>query len=92
MNHISIWQESDLIQAAYCRQHNLDVKKFSRLKNKMLTKHENTSQFIQLKKEIPVKVEQQITIKINNRHIIELQHDFSPELLSKVLDVLESRL
>ena len=56
INHIEAWQHSDLSQAAYCRQHQLNAKSFSGRLRKYREQRSST-----LPKLIPVQVHEEKT-------------------------------
>ena len=89
---ISDWEVSRLSQSVFCKQHDLVYGTFvywrSHLKelNAKLGQPESISFFpVTLKPEKKTT----LTLRINNQHCIELSADFDPELLGKVIQVVQ---
>ena len=86
-NHIELWSQSDLSQAAYCRKNNLNIKSFNYFKSR-LKKDNLPVQFMQ------VPIEQMpalsfLRLNIGSSFQIEIPDGFSQNSLTRVLQVLE---
>ena len=90
-DRITSWKESGLTQRAYCEQHQLALGTFAywrgRLKKLEAGDHTGKPRFL------PVSLMQRsdpsLTLLINGRHQIEIQSDFDPDFLSKVVQVVQ---
>ena len=88
---IASWKQSSLSQRAYCEQHQLVLCTFcywrSRLKAQEVEVRTASPRFI------PVTLKQSshaaMVLKINDRHSIEINADFDPEFLGKVVRAVQ---
>ena len=85
--HIEQWSQTDLSQAAYCRNNNLKIKSFTYFKSR-LNKKNLPVQFVQ----IPIKQLQTpsfLKLNLGSNFQIEIPDGFSQSTLTQVLQVLE---
>ena len=88
---IASWKKSGISQRAYCEQHQLALGTFAywrgRLKKLEAGDHTGKPRFL------PVTLKQQshasFTLLINGRHQLEIQSDFDPDLLNKIVQALQ---
>ena len=90
--HVALWKQSDLTQAEYCRQHNLQEKTFSKWKHKFMSQ----SKSIEL---VPVALPLSVRAKCENssgfhfaigRYRLEIENDFDPVVFKHILNSLEA--
>ena len=95
-NHISAWQASEHSQVAYCEQNNLSYSAFGYWRTRL--KKEDKAQKDPAKAirfaSIKVKSDRQshFTLKINDRHSIEIKNGFDKTLLSELIQTIEGSL
>ena len=90
-DRIASWKQSGLSQRAYCEQHQLVLGTFcywrSHLKDQETVGRAVRPRFL------PVSLKQSggaaLVLKINGRHSIEIQPDFDPDLLRKVVQAVQ---
>ena len=89
-HHIQAWQDSGLSQRAYCQKNNLKEYRFSHWKSR-LTKDNVASRFVRvpLPSHLPVPIKRGVLhVYSPNGFRIEVNEDFDPRLLKKLLAVL----
>jgi len=84
--HIKQWFQSELSQAAYCREYNLKIKSFTYFKSR-LEKENLPVQFVQVPVE-PVRVPSFVKLNVGSNFQIEIPDGFSQNTLTQVLQVL----
>ncbi len=94
LQHMTAWETSGLSQADFCQQQQLVYGTFvywrHRLKKLNAKSHPgNAVSFLPVKLS-PMK-QASLTLRINGRHSIELDADFDPALLHRVVQAIEQR-
>jgi hypothetical protein len=92
-NHVRAWKMSGFSQAEYCRKQIISLKSFVYWKMK-LGKSELSTSLV----EVPIFKTAQVLshskplcLRIGNKFSIDIERDFDPETLSKILRVVEDR-
>jgi len=90
--HIDSWQQTDLTQVEYCRQHNLKHHQLVYWKKRFLKTETNVS-FVPLKLEdlldMPTRQDQaSLILVINNQFKIEIRAGFDSQLLRQLIFAL----
>ena len=90
--HIDSWQQTDLTQTEYCRQHNLKYHQLVYWKKRFLKTETNVS-FVPLKLEdlleMPTRQNQaSLILVINNQFKIEIRAGFDSQLLRQLIFAL----
>ena len=90
--HIDSWQDTDLTQTEYCRQHNLKHHQLVYWKKRFL-KTETDVSFVPVKLEdlldIPVQPDRAaLCLVIDNHFKIEIRHGFDAQLLRQLIFAL----
>ncbi|RKZ56338.1 MAG: hypothetical protein DRQ44_16790 [Gammaproteobacteria bacterium] len=89
--HMEAWQASDLTQPAYCQQHTISLAAFGywRTRLKKLEGRDDATPV----NFFPVRLKQgcqnSLTLKINDRHSIEIDTNFDGDLLTRVIQAVE---
>ena len=90
--HIEFWQQSGLSQAEYCRRNSLPVKSFGYWKRRNSRSSKGQLNFFPLVLSNPVvrpgHASLQLTLQ-EKRFAIEIEEDFSPSTLKKLILSLE---
>ena len=84
--YIEQWSQSELSQAAYCREHKLKIKSFTYFKSR-LKKKNLPVQFVQVPIE-HVRVPSCLKLNIGSSFQIDIPDGFSQNTLTQVLQVL----
>jgi len=84
--YIELWSQSELSQAAYCREHKLKIKSFTYFKSR-LKKKNLPVQFVQVPIE-HVRVPSCLKLNIGSSFQIDIPDGFSQNTLTQVLQVL----
>ena len=84
--HIEQWSQSELSQAAYCKEHKLKIKSFTYFKSR-LKKKNLPVQFVQVPVE-PVRVPSFVKLNVGSSFQIEIPDGFLQNTLTQVLQVL----
>ena len=92
--HVSMWKESNLSQAEYCRQQKLLATTFSNWKYKLMKQSESLELV-----PIPVPLPQSVSSKCKSgsgfyfsigSHRLEIENDFDPVVFKLILNCLEA--
>ncbi len=95
--HLKEWQNTELSQAAYCRQHNLRTNQFTYWKKKLF-QNDLPVEFVQLSETILHPADNDylnettascLRLSVSSRFTIEIPDGFSPTTLAKTLMVLQ---
>ncbi len=84
--YIELWSQSELSQAAYCREHKLKIKSFTYFKSR-LKKKNLPVQFVQVPVK-PVRMPSFLKLNISSSFQVEIPDGFSQNTLTQVLQVL----
>ena len=96
--HVQTWEESGITQAAYCKAHELQIKRFGYWKRKFIGTESQSSQsshFVQIKPVVPSQLietmgsKTTLSIQLPNQFRIEgvTQHNLS--LIKQLAEVLQ---
>jgi prephenate dehydratase len=81
---ISIWRESGLSMAAWCRENNESYYRFTYWRKRLESKAQNNGRFVELTWSSP-----SLRLECHGL-ILHIEHGFDPALLSDVLAVLKT--
>ena len=91
--HVSLWEQSNLSQAEYCRQHNLGATTFSNWKYKFMEQSE-TLELVPVA--LPLEKSAEAKCKNNSgfyfaigQHRLEIESNFDPITFTHILKCLE---
>ena len=83
--HIEKWSQSELSQAAYCREYHLKIKSFNYFKSRL--KKNLPVQFVQVPVE-PMRTPSFLKLNVGSSFQIDIPDGFSQNTLTQVLQVL----
>ena len=92
LERIQAWEQSNLTQKAYCKQHHLGLASFQRWRRIFMTEEKsNESSSMTF---LPVNVVESkascLTVMINEDLRLEIPADFDPNTLKQVIQVLQA--
>jgi len=87
--HVETWRASGMLQAQYCRQHNLKVHCLVYWRKKFVRRDQPPVPFVQLKlpEEFQMPRPAAIKIAVGNCRI-EVEHGFDPDTLRQIIHTL----
>jgi len=85
--HLSNWQSSGMTQAAYCREHRLNVKTFAARLHDYKRQNE-TAKFVPVQVQAPVSGTETLVLHAGNRLRLELPSTTSASWLAELLRCL----
>jgi hypothetical protein len=88
--HLNLWQDSDLSQAEYCRQNNLDKNQWGYWKQRFV-KTESSTEFIALpvNRSLTLLGSSSLNLVVNDQYRIEINPGFDPNTLKMVLNTIQ---
>ena len=91
--HIEGWQESNLTQTEYCRQHNLIPHRFTYWKNRIVKPQETFVPLVQVNMEANFNANPAYTsplrLVFNNQYHVEVDRGFDPVTLRQLVYTLK---
>lgn len=88
--HLTLWQDSGLSQAEYCRQNSLDKNQWGYWK-KRFVRTESRTEFVALhvKRSLTLSGSPLLNLVVNDRYRIEINPGFDPNTLKMVLKTIQ---